>query len=59
MVAGKPVKYDSQVSYAIVETGIHPLAVRLPAPLLALPASTVDHHLDDVERRLGASQLGF
>ena len=34
-------------------------AVREPAPLLALPAPRVDSHLEEVERRLGTSQLGF
>ena len=34
-------------------------AVGEPAPLLALPAPRVDSHLEEVERRLGTSQLGF
>ena len=59
MVAGGPVKYESQVPYAIVDTGPRPLAVREPAPLLALLAPRADPHLEEVERRLGASQLGF
>ena len=56
VVAGKPVKYESQVPYATVETDPHPLAVREPAPL---PAPTTDPHIEEVERMLGASQLGF
>ena len=59
MVAGEPVKYESQVAYGLVNTGPRPLAVRELAPLLALPAPITDPHLEEVERRLGASQLGF
>ena len=59
VVEGEPAKYESQVPYAIVDTGPRPLAVREPAPLLALPASRVDLHLEKVERMLCASQLGF
>ena len=59
MVAGKPVKYESQMPYAIVDMGPRPLAVTEPAPLLALPALRADLYLKEVERRLGASQLGF
>ena len=33
--------------------------MREPAPLLALPAPKVDTHIEEVEKRLGASQLGF
>ena len=33
--------------------------MREPAPLLALPAPHADTHLEEVEKRLGASQLGF
>ena len=58
-MVGEPVKYESQVSYAIVDTGPRPLAVREPVPLLVLPAPRVDPHLDEVERRLGANQLEF
>ena len=59
MLTGEPVKYDSQVPYALVDMGPRPLAVREPAPLLALPAPRADPHLEEVERRLGVSQLGF
>jgi hypothetical protein len=58
-MAGKLVKYESQVSYVIVDTGSRPLAVREPTLFLALPALRMDPHLEEVERRLGASQLGF
>ena len=58
-VAGEPVKYESQAPYAIIEAGPRPLAVRGPAPLLALPAPRVDPYLEEVEKRLDASQLGF
>ena len=56
---GESAKYESQVLCAIVDTSPGPLAVREPAPLLALPAPRADPHLEEVERRLGASQLGF
>jgi len=59
VVAGETAKYENQIPYAIVDTGPRPLAVREPAPLLALPAPRTDPHLEEVERRLGASQLGF
>ena len=59
VMAGESVKYESQVPYVMVDTGPRPLAVREPAPLLALPAPRADHHLDEVDRRLDASQLGF
>ena len=36
-----------------------PLAVREPIPLLALPILRVDPHLEEVEKRLGATQLKF
>ena len=56
---GETVKYESQVPYAIVDTGSRPSAVRELAPLLALPAPRANPHLEEVQRRLGASQLGF
>ena len=59
VVAGEPVKYESQVPYAIVDTGPRPLVVRQPTLLLTLPAPRADPRLDEVERILGASQLGF
>ena len=59
MVTGEPVKHESQVSYALVDTGLRPLVVRDMAPLLALRAPREDPHLEEVERRLGASLLGF
>ena len=59
MVVGVSVKYESQMSYVLVDTNPRLLAVREPAPLLVLPAPIADPHLEEVERRLGASQLGF
>ena len=55
VVAGEPVKYESQAPYAIVDTSPFPLALREPTPLLALPAPKADPHLEEVERTLGAS----
>ena len=59
VVAGEPVKYENQVPYAIVDTDPRPLAVREPTPLLILPASRADFHIEEVERMLDASQLEF
>ena len=59
VMAGEPVKYKSQVPYALVDTGPRPLAVKEPTPFLGLPALIVDPHLKEVERSLGASKLGF
>ena len=56
MVVGESVKYESQVPYVIVDTSPRPLAVREPAPFLALPVLRADSHLEEVERKLGASQ---
>ena len=58
-MAGEPVKYESQVPYVIVVTGPRPLVVKGPRPLLALPAPRADPHLEEVEKILDASQLGF
>ena len=59
VVEGEPGKYGSTSPYALIDAGPRPLAVREPAPLLALPAARVDPHLEEVEKKLGASQLGF
>ena len=59
VMMGEPTKYESQVSYALVDTGARLLAVREPAPLLTLPAPRANPHLEEVERRLGASRLRF
>ena len=59
VVEGEPSKYGSQTPYALIDAGPRPLAVREPKPLLALPAPRVDSDLEEMERRLGASQLGF
>jgi hypothetical protein len=59
VVKGEPGKYGSQAPYALICAGLQPLAVREPTPLLALPTPRVDTHIEEVERRLGASQLGF
>ena len=52
-------KFGSQAPYLLIDAGPHPLVVREPAPLLALPALRVDTHIEEVEKMLGASQLGF
>jgi hypothetical protein len=52
-------RYGSQAPYALIDSSPRHLAVSEHAPLLALPALRVDPHLEEVERRLDASQLGF
>ena len=42
VVAGEPVKYKSQVPYALVDADPRPLAVNKSAPLLAFPTPRVD-----------------
>ena len=56
---GETVRQDGQVPYAPIDAGPRPSAVRNPVPLLALPAPRVDPQLEEVERQLGASQMGF
>ena len=56
---GELSKYGNQVSYALIDVGPRPLAVREPTTFLALPAPKVDTHIEEVEKMLGASQLGF
>ena len=48
VMVGESAKYESQVPYAFVDTGPRPLAVRDPAPLLAIPAPRADPHLEEV-----------
>lgn len=59
MVQREPSRHGSQTPYALTDSGPRPLEVREPTPLLALSTPRVDPHFEDVERRLGASQLGF
>ena len=59
MITVDPVKYESQVPYFIADAGPRPSTVRQPVSLLALPAPRVDPHIEEVERRLGASPLEF
>ena len=59
IVEGEPVRQGIQAHYASIDLGLRPLAVREPMPLLALLALIMDPHIDEVERRLCASQLGF
>ena len=58
-VDGKLGGHGSRAPYALINSRPRPLAVREPTPLLALLASRVNTHLEDVKKRLGASQLGF
>ena len=59
VVEGDPSIYVRQTPYILIDVGPRLLAVREPIPLLALPAPKVDPHLEEEERRLGASQLEF
>ena len=51
--------HASRAPYAFIDSGPKPLVVRQLAPLLALPTPRADIHLEEVEKKLGASQLGF
>ena len=53
------VRHGGQVPYAPIDSGPRPLALKDLMPFLALPAPRVDPELEEVERRFGASQLGF
>ena len=55
----EPVRPLTQAPYASIESGPLPLAVREPIPLSALPTPRVDPHIEEVEKRLGATQLRF
>ena len=55
----EPFRPLNQSLYASIESGLFPLAVRKPIPFLALPAPRVDPHIEEVEKRLGATQIGF
>ena len=50
---------DGQVPHVPVNTGPHPLAVRDLEPILALLAPRIDPQIEEIEKRLGASQEGF
>lgn len=47
------------VSQSTTDLSSRPLALKEPVPLLLLPAPYEDPQLEDVERRLGARQIGF
>ena len=59
VVEGEPGWLGSQTPYALTDLGPQPLVMRELPPLLALLAHRVDLHLEEVERRLDASQFGF
>ena len=48
---GEPRKIGSQAPYALTDISPRPLAMKEPAPLLALPIPRIDPHIEDVERR--------
>ena len=48
-----------QAQQSLTDSGPWPLVVRESVPLLTVPTPRVDPHLEDVERRLSASQLGI
>ena len=56
---GPTVGQEGQVPYVLVDTRPFPLAVTAPKPMLALPAPGVDPQIEEIEKRLGASQEGF
>ena len=59
MLDGATVGQEGQVLYVLVDIGPLPLAVRIPEPLLALLAPRIDLQIEEIEKRLGASQEGF
>jgi hypothetical protein len=59
VVEEKPGKYGSQATYALIDAGPRPLAVRKPTPLLVLAPPRVDTHIEEVEIRLSVGQLEF
>ena len=59
VLEGATVGLECQVPYVPVDTGPCPLAVRIPEPLLALPAPRIDPHVEEIEKRLGANHDGF
>ena len=60
MVLNVPiVGQEGQVPHVLVNTGPHPLAVRIVEPMLALPALKVDTQIEEIENRLGANHEGF
>ena len=58
MLRGATVGQDGQVPYVHVDTGPHPLAVRSPEPLLALPTSRIDPQIEEIDKRIGVNQEG-
>ena len=59
VLEGELARLGNQPPYALNDSGPRPLAVRGSTPLLTLPTPRVDPDLEEVERRLGVSQLGI
>ena len=55
----EPIRSLNQSPYVSIEAIPLSLAVREPIPLLALSAPRVDPHIEEVEQRFCATQLGF
>ena len=54
-----PMRSLTRSPYVSIETVPLPLAVKDFIPMLALPAPRTDPHIEEVEHRIGATQLGF
>ena len=50
---------EGQVPHVPVNTRPRPLAAKDPEPMLALPTPKIDTQVEEIEKRLGASQEGF
>ena len=59
MIGGAIVGQVEQVPHVPVDTGPLPLAVRTSGLLVALPAPRTNPQIEEIEKRLGASQEGF
>ena len=59
VMGGATCGQEGQVPYVSVDTGPLLLAVRAPKPMLAFPAPKIDPQIEEIEKRLGASQEGF
>ena len=59
VIGGATVGQEEQVPHVPVDTGPMPLAGWTPEPLLALAAPRTDPQIEEIEKKLGASQEGF
>ena len=58
-LGGATVGQEGQVPYVLVGTWPLPLVVMTAEPMLALPTPRIDPQIEEIEKKLGASQEGF